>query len=354
MKRTLPILLVLVVGAAAFYGDYRMTGGVPARGGLVHAAGRVEGDRVVVAARSTGAVTELPFGEGESVMRGEVVARIEDRRASERAAEARLTLTSLESRLRSEQAELAILQTKVPLSIRATEAGVTLALAVLQQCENEEDQRRREVERLRSVEEPDDEVKQQLDDAELAHEESERDVVVAQAAVERAESDLALARAGEEEISTRIHELEALRTDKEVAEAAFQRLESAVTSTTVVSPVSGVVAARRAAIGNEAEAGMPLLEIVASDAMCVVIHLSEQELKLVAAGQPARVHLESQPDVPYEARVTMVASGPEAGKERWNVRVLPTIAQEPRMALGMRTQVIIRIREGADWARPRW
>jgi multidrug resistance efflux pump len=354
MKRTLSIFLVLVVGAAAFYGFYRMTAGRPGGGGLIHAPGRVEGDHVVVAARSSGTVTELPFGDGESVTRGEIVARVEDSRASERAADARLTLASLESRLRSEHAELAILQTRVPLMIRATEAGVTLSHAVLQQYENEEDQRRREVERLQAIQEPDDETKQQLDDAELSHEDSERDVVVAQAAVERAESDLALARAGEEEISTRIHEVEALRTERDVAETVFKRLESAATSTTVMAPISGVVASRRAAVGDEADAGMPLLEIVASDAMCVVVRLSDQELKLVATGQAARFHLESQPDVPHEGRVTLVGPGPEGAADRWNVRLLPNSPQDSGMVLGMRAQVIIRIRDEVEWARPRW
>jgi HlyD family secretion protein len=262
-------------------------------------------------------------------------------------------LASLESRLRSEQAELAILQTKVPLAIKAGEANVNLTHAVLLQCENAEDLHRREVERLKEIEEPDDEVKRQLDDAEIAHEQAQQDVVVAQAAVERAESDLELARAGEDEIGTRIQELEALRTDRDNAEITLRGVQNTVTNMTVVSPGAGLIAARRAAVGEEAEPGLTLYEMVASDALCIAVEVSEGELAGVNLGKEAKVYLESAPDDPLDAKVAGVVPEAQGNKARWTVRLTTQAVPGRPLVLGMRADVVIRVRDDAKWVAPK-
>jgi HlyD family secretion protein len=352
MKRFLPIVVLLAVAVGVYLAAFRARTTPGPRSGIIQASGHVEGEHTVIAARSAGRITEILVSTGEAVARGQVVARLEDVRASERVSEARRTLSALESKLRSEQVELAILQTKAPLAIKAGEANVSLTHAALQECENVEDVRRQEVERLRAIDDPDDEAKRELDKAELDHEDAQRQVIVAQAAVERAERDLDLARAGEDEIKSRIEEVEALRADRDNADAALATLQNAATGSTVVSPSDGIIADWHAAVGDDAQPGTALFEIVPAGALCIVVQLADTDLQGVTAGEEARVYLEDAPEQPLDARVTGVTPS-EDGAGMWRVRLSPAHAAPRPLVLGMRAEVVIRVRDGAKWTAPR-
>lgn len=349
MKRLGLLILLLVLGIGGVLALWRL-GPSPADDAFIRFPARVGGTSVAVTARSAGRVAELLVAAGEQVARGQVLARLEPENAEELSAShaaARQHLASLEARLRAEQAALAVLQTRVPVAIRAAEASVALARAVLQQCETAEDLHRQEIERLRAIEDPDDETRLRIEEAELELEQAQQDVIVARASVERAESDLELARLGKEEIEAAIHEVDALRAERDEAQSALDAMEPPPGGTPVIAPIAGLVSSRNVTVGTNVQAGVSLFEIIAPDAFHVVGEVPPERAKLIAIGQEARVHLDNTAGDPLDAKVTSALPGPAGAAGPWRITVSPP--HHPRLILGIDADVVVRIRDGAPW-----
>jgi HlyD family secretion protein len=346
MNRSFTVVVAALVLAAVLGVAIQRYGRVAvASAGVVEGTGRVEGDRVVVASRAAGQVVAFTIEEGDRLVGNQVVARLEDPGLASRVGQAEQALAAVEARLRSEQAALAVQQQRVPLAIRAAEANVSLTVAVLQQCENLEEARRQEVERLRGVEEPDDETRAQLDEAELEYEQAQQDAVVAQAAVERAESDLQLARLGGDEIVAHIAEVDALTADRDRAAAGVREASVGIKDLEITAPASGTVVSRRARVGEVVAPGTPVVELVDLDALYVVVELAEANRGSVRPGQAARVYAEAAPGGFARAKVTALLAPASGGFEAKVV-----FDEHPAwLTLGMSARVVIRVREDAPW-----
>jgi multidrug resistance efflux pump len=294
MNRSTLVMLALLVLAGIAGLVWQRSGARPStRPGLQESVGVVAADRIVVASRVPGVVQEIVVKSGDVLVRGQVVARLEDPLNTGRVAQARQELAAIEARLRSEQASLAVQQARVPAAIRAAEASVELAHAQLQQQEALEEQQWQELERLRAIAEPDDETRARLAEAELAYERAQQDVVVAHAAVERAESDLELVRLGRDEIVAHIAEVDALTADRERAEGAVREAAVGIKDLEVTAPLGGTVLDVRAAPGDQAAQGTPIAELRDMERLYVVAEIGELARGQVRPGRRVRVRLES-------------------------------------------------------------
>lgn len=352
MKRLIPIIMLGVLGAGAFTAYYGLTRrGSSETSGLLHAVGTVEGDRVVIAARSTGQITGMLVEVGEQVSRGQIIATLADVKTQDAAAEARRNFDTLETKLRYEQAELALLQTRIPLAIRAAESNVGFAQAVVARCNDAEAELVEELERLRAIEEPDEVTRQEIEVTLAAHEQAQADTFAARTALLRAQQDLELIRLGEAEMNVRAAEVEVLRSERDAADTYLHTLQNTVANMAVAAPAVGVIAAQHAKVGDVGEPGMPLYDMTAEDSICVMVELTETEAQRVAKDQQARI-FESDRELAIDAVVVAIAPA-ALGEGKWAAKLAPASVLSPgRFSLGSRVDVVIRLRPDASWSAP--
>lgn len=95
-----------------------------------------------------------------------------------------------------------------------------------------------------------------------------------------------------------------------VAQARVQAAQLALSRTTIRAPIAGVVSNKHVEIGQQVQAGAPLMVIAPINNAYVDANFKEGQLRSVRAGQPVELHSDLYGDsVTYHGTVTGLAGG---------------------------------------------
>lgn len=264
-KRGWMVLLALAAlsGLAAsgwWWKDARAAGGTSA--GLLPASGRIEVRRVDVAPAVGGRLMELRAHEGDSVVSGQVVARLDERTPAAEMDRARAALLALEAEI--DMAGRRVAASRAQLDLARKEAG-----------------RYRNLYRDGAVS------RQTLDRAEATLDRLEAETDAAAAA-----RSLAVRRAR--------------GARDEVSMARIAREE-----TRVASPVTGRVEHELVRVGEMTAPGQPLLTVLVGDSTKVRVYLPIAEAGRLRPGDDARVFVDAYPGRAFPGVVERIASEAE-------------------------------------------
>jgi membrane fusion protein (multidrug efflux system) len=140
------------------------------------------------------------------------------------------------------------------------------------------------------------------DDAPLA----EVRAMTAKSDVRKADADLRLARA-------RLAEVEAFKARLEAQESMINRLKVRVDtqkrnleSTSVTSPVNGIVVRRTANIGDIMQRGQPFLKIIIRDTLEVRANVRETYVRHIGQGNPVEIYVDAYPNRVFAGKVKLI------------------------------------------------
>ena len=91
------------------------------------------------------------------------------------------------------------------------------------------------------------------------------------------------------------------------AEASLEVVEVQLSKLASSSPVSGVVAAKYAEVGEVAQPGTPILTITQLDEVTLTVYVPEVKIGLVKLGQKVLVSVDSYPSDSFSGRVTYIS-----------------------------------------------
>ncbi len=248
---------LLIAASGYLYWNSRMTARTP--DGLAAANGRIEVERVDIAAKLSGRVAEIRVKEGDFVTRNEVVARLDT-------AELRAQLAGAKAAV--QRAIAGIGRAAADIAIREAEHN----LAELEMRRSEELERRAAG------------TKADLDRRKAQH-------LVAAAQIEGARAALVEAEAA-----------------KEAAQAQVGQIEALLDDSVLRTPVSGRVEYRLVQQGEVVAAGGRLVTMLDLSDAYMTIFLPTGEAGRVALGSDARIILDSVPNSVFPARVSFVAA----------------------------------------------
>lgn len=254
--------------------------------GTISVSGNIEVTTVELSFKIPGRVLERPVDEGETITKGEVVARLDPadllHEAASRRAEtdgARAMLTELETGYRKEE--------------------IAQAEAVLRRIEAEAERIRIDFGRQQQLFKKEVISARDFDASRAAYEGS-------RASVREARERLTLLRSGPRKET--IEQARArLRSAEEIQALAETRLGYA----TLVSPVNGLVLSKNIEPGEQVSAGTPVLTVGMLDEVWVRAYISETDLGKVMVGQQATVTTDSYPDKKYPGRISFISSEAE-------------------------------------------
>ena len=78
---------------------------------------------------------------------------------------------------------------------------------------------------------------------------------------------------------------------------------------TLVSPADGFVTRKAVEVGNQIQAGQPLLAVVSLSDLSVVANYKETQIHAIKPGQPVRIKVDALPDREFTGRVESVMAG---------------------------------------------
>jgi len=127
---------------------------------------------------------------------------------------------------------------------------------------------------------------------------------IAAAAVEEAKQRLRKARA---ELGAHAEGEQPAQVAQRQAELELARLELSYTH--IVAPVDGYVTRKRVEVGNNIQAGQPLLSLVQLDAPWVLANYKERQLTHVEPGQRVELTVDAYPGRRFSGRVDSIMAG---------------------------------------------
>ena len=346
MKKRIVILIVLLaLGGAGFYA-YNGLHRQPDDRILI--SGNIELTEVNIAFKTSGRLIERGADEGDTVKKGQVVARLDrDQLTAQRDSQA-ASLRSAQSQLDQSETSLAYQRATTAADIEQRKADVdsnTARLAELQNgsrpqekqdakaavdaAQSAADRSQADWERAQTLFKNDDISRAQYDQFRSAWESAtanlrsakekqalvdagpRAEVIQAQIGqLERARAALKMSEANSLEIKRREQELTSRRADIERARANLALIDSQLADTTAVSPVDGVVLVKSAEVGEVLAPGTAVLTIGDYEHPWLRGYINETDQPRVKIGAKARVTTD-QPGKVYWGRVSFISSEAE-------------------------------------------
>ncbi len=360
-----PVLLgvasvAIVSGAIYYYQSSR-----PLAEGLLAASGRIEGDRILAAAKYPGRVAKVMAREGDTLATGALIATLEDDSVQARTEQARQAQQAAQAQAQGAAQNLAIAEQEVPLAIAAAQAALAQAEAGFSKAQAVATQAQRDAQRHQELYERGVIEKHRLEQAELSSQVAASDQKVAQQAIQRAREALAQAQLGKQKIQAKQQDVAALRAQAERAGAAVTEAGAALRDMQILAPAAGVVLARLREPGEVVMPGGAVLEMVNLDQLYLKVYVPEAHIGQVKLGLPARIYVDSQGEQFYEAKVSYIASraeftpkevqtSDERVKLMYAVKLTLTANPGHKLTPGLPADAVIRWKEGVAWQKPRW
>jgi HlyD family secretion protein len=282
-KRIVPIVMVIaLVGSWLFVRSGRRS----ATPGELLASGTVEATEADVGAQLAGRIAEVLVHEGESVRRGQLLARLDD-------AELRARLAVAEAQAALARAQLA----EAERGPRAEEIAQARAAAAAAASRLEDAQR--DVERARML----------FDGGAISREALDKAVTLE--SVARAQRDQANEALRALEEGTRPERVAAARAALRQAEATIDQMEATIANAAATAPFDGVVSVRHREPGEVVAAGLPIVSVMDPENRWVRIYVPEPAVGRISIGQQAAIFSDGHPDRPFDGEVVFIASEAE-------------------------------------------
>jgi HlyD family secretion protein len=252
------------------------------RGEMPDAYGNVEATQVTVSAEVAGRLIAFGVREGQALMAGAVVARIDPAELQLQREQAAAQQATTESRVDETARQRPVIEAQ-----RATAAAqVDAARAQLSALDSQLEIARRALDRTRRLIAQQAATTQQLDQA-------ERDVRVLE---DQSKAQAAQIAAQERQVAMYTGQLAAIDAQRRTAarQATFASAQVAVAEdrlrrTTVTNPTGGTVLATYAEAGEFVQPGQPLYAIADLSGVDVRAYVSETQLASVQVGQQAQI-----------------------------------------------------------------
>ena len=379
-RRRWAILVLVIVVLGAVY-LWRSRSGTATREPQFRTATVTRGDVVVsvsgtgvvepvssveVRSRATGRVLSVKAEEGQHVVRGQVLAEIDDTDARADLESARAALASAQARLAQAQTSVSVQQSSNLTQVRQAEANVAAARARLEQLlvgsrpeeirQAEESVRqaranltlaeqnlarqeqlfadgfiaRAQLDQARSQT---DVARSQLAAAEarLAQVKTgptSQEIDIARAQLAQTQAALDDARAGGLQERLRREEVAAARASVQSAVASLRRAEDRVAETRILAPITGAVVTRSVSVGQfvigSSTGGTVVFTLADTSVVLARVLVDESDIARVTTQAQVQLTADALPDQTFRGRIARVAPQPVVQQ---NVRQYPVTVE---------------------------
>ncbi len=356
------VILFAMIAIAAWWLAFRQE---PLPDGLIQVNGRAEGDHYTVASKTPGKVVELLAREGDTVVKGQILAKLDDAQTRARVDQAKAGVDALDAQLEAARTNLETLKKQIPLQVATAQAGVAHAEAALAAAKASAEQAGRDAKRFQRLLKKHTVNKESAEQKSLAWKVARAEYATAMAALNQAQKRLAEAKLGWDRVKAKESDLAALDAQYRQAKAALAEARSVLDDLSIRAPAGGVITTRIVDEGEVVAAGGPLFDIVDLDRLYLKVYAPEKDIGKLRLGLPARIHADAFPDKAFPATLRYIASQAEftpkevqTPDERvklvYAVKLYLDENPEHRLTPGLPADAVIRWREGVPWAKPRW
>jgi HlyD family secretion protein len=301
---------------------------------IVALSGRIEGDDSAVAPKTSGKILEITVREGDSVIAGQVIARLDDAQVRAREEAAKAALVDAEAKSRAANDEISVLREQLRQNQLQTDQSKTDAAGRVRQAEAEmtaaEADLAQQQAALRLAEFNRDAYtklaksgavseQQGLQAVALAEQQAAA-VAAAQRRVEAQRGALTTAQANldnprirdaqfagtQKQVIQQEAEIAAANAEMKQAQAQLAEAQADRADLTVLAPFSGTVMTRAAEPGEVVQAGTAIITLLDLSQVYLRGFITEGDIGKVKVGQVCHVFIDSSPNQPLDAYVLRI------------------------------------------------
>jgi HlyD family secretion protein len=349
MKKRLPILIVVVLIAAGIGVYMWRTGQFAGPRNSIQVSGNLELTLVDISFKTAGRMIELNVREGDTVKKGQVIARLDAAQLEQQKMRDVAAIASAQSAYDQLRTAIEYQQATIDSDISTRRAEVAQAQAHLdelnagsrteevQQADSSVNEARAQVDLARSdwdraqtLYRDQDISTSQYDQARtkfnaanavLAQAQQraamvkegprKEEIAGARAQLARAQAAVGTAEANRIELRRKQEELVARRAEIDRARAQVGITEAQLSDTIITSPIDGVVLVKSAEPGEVIAAGTTIVRIGDLDHPWLRAYVGETDLGRVKLGTPVKLTTDSYPGKIYRGTVSFIASEAE-------------------------------------------
>ena len=334
MKKTLPILFLTVLAAAAaiYFLNARNRGN---RSGPDIHTGTVEATEVTVSFRLPGHVTSVMFEEGQYVNEGQILAVLDTVSLSQEVTRTRAALETARSRLSTAGAGAAYLQKAVQAQIEGAQANlqkletglrpqeIEAARQAVESARAEAERARTEAERARRLYAGEVIPLAKLQNAEASERVSrarlisaEENLAVAEMGtrtedIRTAGAALSSAKARLDEVRGAFFQVQALENEIKVREAELALALTRLDHATLKAPLSGIALTKSLEPGENVQASRPVTTIADLSEVKVRFYVPANGLGTLNLGETITVESDASPGQRFEGHVSYISEQAE-------------------------------------------
>lgn len=306
-KLSIPLFLVLSVIAVAF-AYFRYTG-MEKEEGYLETTGLIEATEIDVSPKITEKIAWLCCREGETVKKGGVLIRLDDRELSAAFNEGKAVLKGAEAGYHASEANLENARARVERAraeIRAAESEVDRARALFEEA-------RENFERTSGLFKEGYAARKDLDAVKAAYDSNNAQLNAAIAKKESLDADLETARAG---LKAAEAQVTTARANIGEAEARLKLAETRLRETEIFSPRDGVIAYKYFDEGEMVSPGKTVYTIYDLKEIWARVDVEETGIGGISLGESAIIKVESLPAKDFEGEVIEIGREAEFATQR--------------------------------------
>ena len=264
---------------------------------------RIDGEVITISSRTAGWLTEMNVIEGDTVSKGQVLARVDTRDSLLQREVLVSKLESIESQMAVVRAQTGKVDQETLGKVQSDTNRLVAAEAEVASLEAQLKQARFDYERARELTEQKWLSQQAMERARTALRQTEEQYNKAVAEVAAARGMLAAAGGSRKQLQVLASEIEVLARQADEIRAEIKRQEVDISDRTIVSPADGRIVMTFVRKGEHVSVGQRILMFHDPTRIWVEANVKETDIGLLEAGMKARVRVDAYPDSEFEGTV---------------------------------------------------
>jgi membrane fusion protein (multidrug efflux system) len=264
---------------------------------------RIDGEVITVSSRTAGWLTEMNVIEGDTVTKGQVLARVDARDSLLQREVLQSKLESIESQIAVVRAQTGKVDEETLGKVQSDTNRLVAAEAEVASLEAQLKQARFDYERARELTEQKWLSQQAMERARTALRQSEEQYKKAVAEVAAARGMLAVAGGGRKQLQVLASQIEVLSRQADEIRAEIKRKEVDISDRTIISPADGRIVMTFVRKDEHVSVGQRILMFHDPTRIWVEANIKETDIGLLETGMKARIRVDAYPDSEFQGTV---------------------------------------------------
>jgi len=269
---------------------------------------RIQADLVTVSSRVAGSVTALDVTEGSPVSKGQVLLSIDTREPKLRLSELHAQTAGIDAERDRLAAERRMVDKQTASMILSEQSKRDAARITVSSMQPQLKLAKREYERAKSLFQRKVFSRRQLDQAENAHSQINREHQIAAAEYKAAQAKLAEVGAKRSQLAVLDGDIAILKHRKAELLVHLEKQKLNLNDRTIRSPVDGVIDKTFIKVGEYVTPGQRLALAHDPAKIWIEANIKETQIRLLKPGQTVSVSVDAYPDIAFTGKVTSVGN----------------------------------------------